>query len=426
MKTDSCDVYVLASSRIPFAKSQTSYSDVSRKELMTTALNGLVSRARLKDKLIDDVALGAVMNSSADFNLARECVLSTELHPHTPAYNIQRACGTGLEAVWQIGLKAHTGAINLGIAGGVDTNSDLPIEVSRRMQRALLDLNKARTFGERAKAILQLTPKSLVPAVPSVNEPRTLMSMGEHCELMVKEWKVSREEQDELALKSHLNGAKAYAAGFYDDLVIPFKGLKQDGTLRGDTSLERLAKLKPAFDRNAGTLTAGNSSPLTDGAACVLIGNSKGAESTGLTPLAKLIDVQTAAINFVQGEGLLMAPTKAVAQLLTRNRLSFADFDFIEIHEAFAGQVLCNMKAWESAEYSRDVLGLKSPLGAIDRTRLNTVGSSLALGHPFAATGARITGTLAKLLASGGKKRGLISICTAGGMGIAAILESAN
>lgn len=424
MKTNNNDVYILGSSRIPFVKSQTAYSDVSRKDLMIAAVEGLVDRFHLDGKLIDDTAIGAVMNSSSDFNLAREVLLSTKVHPHSPAYNVQRACGTGLENVWQIGLKAHTGAIDIGIAGGVDTNSDLPIEVSKTFQQVLLDLNKARTFGERVHALTKMSLGAFKPAVPSVNEPRTLMSMGEHCELMVKEWQITREEQDEFALASHKNGAKAYDNGFYDDLVTPFHGLKRDGTLRGDTSLEKLARLKPVFDPKTGTLTAGNSSPLTDGAAAVLVGNRIGADKVGAKPLAKLIDVQVAAINFVKGDGLLMAPTKAISQLFTRNKLTPADFDYFELHEAFAGQVLCNLKAMEDEKYCREVLGRSAPIGRFDRSKINQVGSSVALGHPFAATGARITGTLAKLLSAGGKKRGLISICTAGGMGIAAILES--
>lgn len=425
MKTNNNPVYILGSSRIPFAKSQTTYNDVTRKDLMVAAVEGLVEKYHLEGKLIEDTAIGAVMLSSADFNLAREVLLSTKVHPHSPAYNVQRACGTGLENVWQIGLKAHTGAIDIGIAGGVDTNSDLPIEVSKEFQKVLLDLNRAKSFGEKLSALSHLGLSSLKPKVPSVNEPRTLKSMGEHTEMIVKEWQISRQEQDEFALASHKNGAKAYDSGFYDDLVTPFHGLKRDGTLRGDTSLEKLAKLKPAFDPAAGTLTAGNSSPLTDGAAAVLLGNSAGADKVGAKPLARLVDVQVAAIDFVKGEGLLMAPTKAIAQLFTRNKLTPADFDFFELHEAFAGQVLCNLKALNDAKYCRDVLGLSASIGPFDRSKINQVGSSVALGHPFAATGARIAGTLAKLIATGGgKKRGLISICTAGGMGIAAILET--
>jgi len=424
MKSENNEVYVLGSARIPFVKSQTAYSHVSRQDLMVGSLNSLVKKYNLQGKLLGDVALGAVMNSSANFNLARECVLSTELHPQTPGYNVQRACGTGLETAWQIALKAYTGAIDIGIAGGVDTNSDIPIEVSDGLQRALLDLNKAKTVGEKLKVILRTSPKALLPKIPTVDEPRTHLSMGDHCELMVKEWKIPRTDQDEFALASHLNGANAYDQGFYSDLVFEFNGVKRDGTLRGDTSIDKLAKLKPAFDPKAGTLTAGNSSPLTDGSACVLMGNKKGAERFGLKPLAKFIDVQVAALDFVHGAGLLMAPTKAVAQLFKRNNFNFQDFDFFEIHEAFAGQVLCNLKAWESVQYCKDVLEMPGAMGSIERKKLNVVGSSVAVGHPFAATGARICGTLPKLLAAGGNKRGLISICTAGGMGIAAILES--
>ena len=391
---------------------------------MLASVNALVGRYNLQGRLIGDVALGAVMNSSTDFNLAREVVLSAALDPNTPAYNVQRACGTGLETAWHIAMKVHTGAIDIGIAGGVDTNSDIPFEVSDKLQRALLNLNKARTLGDRIKILRTLDLKDLKPKTPVIDEPRTRLSMGGHTELMVKEWKILREEQDELALASHLNAAKAYDEGFFDDLVTPFMDLKKDGTVRGDTSLEKLAKLKPVFDKEYGSLTAGNSSPLTDGSACVLIGNAEGAQMIDAKFLAEIIDVQVAAVDFVRGAGLLMAPTKAVAQLLTRNKLTFQDIDFFEIHEAFAGQVLCNLKAWETTEYCHDVLGLKSALGTIDRKRMNVVGSSLSVGHPFAATGARILGTLAKLLSKSSGKRGLISICTAGGMGIAALLES--
>jgi acetyl-CoA C-acetyltransferase len=425
MKSSAKSVYVLGSARIPFVKSQTNYANVTRKDLMVASLNELIKKFKLQNYLLGDVALGAVINSSSDFNLARECVLSTELDPNTPAYNVQRACGTSLETAWQIALKAHTGAIDLGIAAGVDTNSDLPIEVSEGMKKLLLGLNRTRTFGQKLKVLSHFSLKDLKPQLPAVQEPRTLMSMGEHCELMVKEWKISREAQDELALASHTNGAKAYAAGFFNDLVYPFQGLAKDGTLRADTTMEKLAKLKPAFDMKAGTLTAGNSSPLTDGSAALLIGNEDGAKKIGAKPLAKIVDVQTAAVDYVHGAGLLMAPTKAVSQLLARNHLSFQDFDYFEIHEAFAGQVLCTLKAWESDSYCKDVLDRSSAIGSLDRKKMNVMGSSLAMGHPFAATGARITGTLAKLISIEGKKRGLISICTAGGMGIAAILESA-
>ena len=427
MKSESRPVFVLGSNRIPFAKSQTSYSDATRLDLVVAALDGLIERFSLNGRMIGDVAIGAVINGVRDFNLAREAVLSTSLHPESPAYNLQRACGTGLEAAWQIGLKLHTGAINIGIAGGVDTNSAVPLELSDSLRGVFMGLNRARSIQDKLKAMAQLNFRALWPVVPNVNEPRTQLSMGDHTELMVKEWGISRVEQDTLAFASHKNAAKAFEDGFFGDLLVSFGGMTRDGTLRGDTSLDKLAKLKPAFDTASGkgTLTAGNSSPLTDGAATVLMANDVGANDLGIKPLARLIDVQSTAVDFMHGAGLLIAPAKAVAQLLTRNRLNFSDFDYFEIHEAFAGQVLCTLRAWESADYCREVLGSKTPLGAIDKTKLNVVGSSLAVGHPFAATGARILGTLSKLLASGGKKRGLISICTAGGMGIAAILESA-
>ncbi len=426
MKSESRPVYILGSNRIPFVKSQTSYSRFSRQELLVAALDGLINRYSLQGRLIGDVAFGAVINGVRDFNLAREALLSTSLHPESPAYNVQRACGTGLETAWQIGLKLHVGAIHTGIAGGVDTNSAVPLELSESLRDVFMALSRARSVPEKLRALAQFRLQALKPAVPNVNEPRTHLSMGQHTELMVKEWGIERANQDILALASHKNAAKAYENGFFKDLLVDFAGLSRDGTLRADTSLEKLSQLKPAFDITSGkgTLTAGNSSPMTDGAATVLMGNDLGASDLGLKPLARLIDVQVTAVDFVQGAGLLIAPAKAVAQLLHRNQLSFADFDLFEIHEAFAGQVLCTLRAWESADYCREVLACKAPIGAVPLTKLNVVGSSLAVGHPFAATGARILGTLAKLLAVSGNKRGLISICTAGGMGIAAILES--
>lgn len=424
MRSEGNDVYIFGSARVPFAKSQTLYRHTSRHDLMKASVEALVKKYNLKNQTLGDVALGAVMNSSADFNMAREVVLSTDLDPNTPAYNVQRACGTGLETAWQLALKAHVGIIDIGIAGGVDTNSDVPIEVSENFNRTLMDLNAAKNFGERLKAVAQLKLKGLLPKLPAIAEPRTKMSMGEHCELMVKEWKISRAEQDEIAALSHQKAGKAYEQGFFKDLVISFNGTDVDKTLRADTTVEKLAKLKPAFDKVNGTLTAGNSSPMTDGSAAVLLGNKRAAEKYGLKPLAKFVDFQAAGVDFVHGAGLLMAPTKAVSELLKRNNLKFEDFDYIELHEAFAGQVLCNMKAWEDAEYCKNVLGLQAPLGKIDRTKLNVVGSSLSVGHPFAATGARILGVAAKLLSERGGKRVLISICTAGGMGVAAIVES--
>ena len=417
-------VAILGGTRTPFTKSFGKYMKVTNQDMLTAVLGQLVNRFGLQNQTLGDVALGAVMKSSFDWNMAREAVLGSGLNAATPAYDVQRACGTSLETAWQIGLKIQAGQIDVGIAGGADTNSDLPVMASRELAWKLLELKNAKTLGERIKVILSIRPNDLLPQFPGVVEPRTHLSMGEHTERMVKEWKISRQSQDELALKSHHNAAHAYEHGFFDDLVFPFRGLDRDSFVRKDTSLEKLGKLKPAFDKGPqGTLTAGNSTPLTDGAAAVLLASEDWARSAGHEPQAYLSDVEVSAVNFVQGAGLLMAPTIAVSRLLKRNNLRFQDFDFFEIHEAFAGQVLCTLKAWESSEYNSQVLERSEPLGSIDQDKLNVNGSSLAVGHPFAATGARIIATLAKLLQKRGSGLGLISICTAGGMGIAAIVE---
>jgi acetyl-CoA C-acetyltransferase len=417
-------VAILGGSRTPFTKSFGKYMKLTNQDLMTATLQNLVQKFNLTGQTLGDVALGAVMKSSFDWNLAREVVLGSGLSRNTPAYDVQRACGTSLETAWQIGLKIGAGQIQVGIAGGTDTNSDLPVMASRELSWKLLDLQNARTLGERLKIIATLRPHDLVPKFPGVVEPRTHLSMGEHTEKMVKEWNITRGAQDELALRSHAQAAKAYKEGFFKNLVFPFHGVEADTFVRGDTSMEKLARLKPAFDKSGtGTLTAGNSTPLTDGAAAVLMSSEEWAKSRAVPVQAYLADVEVAAVDFVAGAGLLMAPTVAVTRLLDRNGLKLQDFDYYEIHEAFAGQVLCTLRAWESQDYCREVLGHAQPLGTIDRERLNVKGSSLAVGHPFAATGARIIATLAQLLNEKGSGRGLISICTAGGMGIAAILE---
>ena len=418
--------YIVGGARVPFMKSMTTYKDVTTTDLMTASLKSLVDRYDLTGKTVGDVALGAVMHSSANWNFAREVVQSSGLHPNTPAYNVQRACGTSLENTIQIAHKISSYQIESGIAGGVDSNSYLPIMMSRGLSKKLMALNSARALGEKMKVVLSFRPSDLNPVLPAVVEPRTGRSMGEHCEIMVKEWSISRQEQDELALASHKNAARGYKDGFYDDLVFSFQGKTTDGILRGDTTLEKLAKLKPVFDRSEkGTLTAGNSSALTDGSSTVLLASEEEAKKNDWPLLAKIVDSHTSAVDYVAGEGLLMAPTVAVSELLKRNNLKLQDFDFYEIHEAFAGQVLCTMKAWESPEYCKTRLGRSEPLGKIDRSKLNVRGSSVALGHPFAATGAKIVAVLAKILHQAGPgKRGLIVVCTAGGMGVATILES--
>ncbi len=417
-------VAIISGSRTPFVKSMANYQGASNFDLLSAAFNDLVSKNQLEGKVLGDVIAGTVMNHPFDWNLTREVVLGSELSPETPGLNIQRACGTGLEAANLIALKIAAGQIDSGIAGGSDTNSDIPLIGQRKLTHWLIKLQNARTFPEKLKVLSKFNPALLRPQVPAVKEPRTGLSMGEHAELMVKEWKISRNEQDQLAYESHQKASKAFDEGFHDDLVVTFKGLSKDTITRKDTSLEKLAKLRPAFDKSdEGTLTAGNSTPLTDGASVVLLGSEEWAQENKLEVAAYFKDCEVSAVDFVGGAGLLMAPTVAVSKLLARNNLSLQDFDFYEIHEAFAGQVLCTLKAWEDTDYCKSVLGRDKPMGSIDRTRMNIKGGSLALGHPFAATGGRIIATAAKILKEKGHGRILISICTAGGMGVAAIIE---
>lgn len=417
-------VAIINGSRTPFVKSMSNYLGSSNQDLLSAAFNDLVKKNKLEGKRLGDVIAGTVMNHPFDWNLTREVVLGSELAPETPGLNIQRACGTGLEAANLVALKIASGQIDAGIAGGSDTNSDIPLIGQRRLTHWLIKLQNAKSVPEKLKVLASFNPSLLKPQVPAVKEPRTGLSMGEHCELMVKEWKITREEQDQLAYESHQNAARAYEEGFHDDLVVNFKGLSKDTITRKDTTIEKLAKLKPAFDKSpAGTLTAGNSTPLTDGASVVLLGSEEWAKENNLEVAAYFKDCEVSAVDFVNGAGLLMAPTVAVSRLLERNKLSLQDFDFYEIHEAFAGQVLCTLKAWEDPEYCKKVLGREKPMGSIPRENMNVKGGSLALGHPFAATGGRIIATAAKILKEKGQGRILISICTAGGMGVAAIIE---
>jgi acetyl-CoA C-acetyltransferase len=422
-------VAIIGGNRIPFARSNTAYARATNQEMLTATLQGLVDRFDLHGERMGDVAAGAVMKHARDFNLVRESVLSTTLAHETPAFDLQQACGTGLEATMVVANKIALGHIECGIAGGVDTTSDAPIGVNETMRRILLDASRAKSAAGRVAVLSRMRPGMLFrPSLPRNSEPRTGYSMGEHAELMAREWGIRREDQDELALQSHLNLARAYADGFFTDLLTPFNGVNRDNNLRADLTIDRLRSLKPAFDRKVapdqGTLTAGNSTPLTDGASAVLLGSEAWARSRNLPVLAWLTFSETAAVDFFdRKEGLLMAPAYAVPRMLSRAGLTLQDFDFYEIHEAFAAQVLCTLKAWEDGKYCKERLGLEQPLGAIDRSRLNVNGSSLAAGHPFAATGGRLVATLAKLLARKGSGRGLISICAAGGQGVVAILE---
>jgi acetyl-CoA C-acetyltransferase len=422
-------VAVIGGNRIPFARSNSAYSNVSNQEMLTAALQGLIDRFNLHGLRLGDVAGGAVMKHSRDFNLVRESVLSTTLAPETPAFDLQQACGTGLEAAMLVANKIALGHIESGIACGVDTTSDAPIGINEKMRKILLEANRQKTTGKKLATVAKVRPSMLVkPAIPRNSEPRTGLSMGEHCELMAKEWAIPREEQDQLALASHKNMAAAYERGYFADMITPFKGLTRDNNLRADLTIEKLRSLKPVFDKKVnpghGTLTAGNSTPLTDGASAVLLASEDFARERKLPVLAYLTFSEVAAVDFFdKKEGLLMAPAYAVPRMLQRAGLALQDFDFYEIHEAFAAQVLCTLKAWETPEYCRERLGLSAPLGAIDRSRLNINGSSLAAGHPFAATGGRSVATLAKMLAEKGSGRGLISVCAAGGQGVVAIME---
>ena len=418
-------VAIVGANRIPFARSGTAYAQLSNQTMLTDTLKGLVDRYGLHGKLLGEVVGGAVMKHARDWNLVRECVLSSGLHPATPAYDVQQACGTGLEAAILVANKIALGQIDAGIACGSDTTSDAPVAAHRGLQRALMDLNAARSGGQRLRHLLRaLKPAHLLPELPANAEPRTGKSMGQHAEITAQRYGISRQAQDALALASHHNLAAAYARGFFDDLVMPYHGLQRDNNLRADGSLEKMAKLAPAFDRQHGTITAANASPLTDGASAVLLASEEWAAANGLPVLAWLVAGETAAVDFVdEREGLLMAPAYAVPRMLQKHGLTLQDFDFYEVHEAFAAVVLCTLAAWESPDFCRERLGLPAALGSIDRSRLNVAGSSIAAGHPFAATGGRVVATLAKLLAEKGSGRGLISICAAGGQGVTAILE---
>lgn len=417
-------VAILGGVRTPFVKSQSHYLGLSNQDLLGATVNELVKRKKLQGQLLGDVIAGAVMNHPFDWNLSREVVLGSELNHNTPGMNIQRACGTGLEAANIIALKIATGEIEVGLGGGTDTNSDMPLILPKPLTHWLIRFQNAKSIGEKITQLFKFKINFLKPQIPGVMEPRTGKSMGDHTELMVKEWKISREDQDNLALRSHQNAVKAYEEGFHNDLIMEFQGLKRDTITRKETTLEKLLKLKPAFDKSAaGTLTAGNSTPLTDGASVVLMASEEWAQAHNQEVMAYFKDCEVAAVDFVKGAGLLMAPTLAVSKLLLRNNLTLQDFDYYEIHEAFAGQVLCTLKAWESAEYCKNILGRDQPMGSIDWEKMNIKGGSLALGHPFSATGGRIVATAAKILKQKGQGRILISICTAGGMGVAAIIE---
>ena len=420
-------VAVLGGSRIPFARQNGPYAEASNQAMLTAALNAVVEKFGLEGETLDEVAAGAVLKHSRDFNLTRESVLGSKLAPDTPAYDVQQACGTGLEATILVANKIALGQVEAGIAGGVDTTSDAPLALSEDLRQVLLRVNREKTLAGRARALAKIRPQQLVPEIPRNAEPRTGLSMGEHCAIMAKEWGIGREEQDELAVESHRKLADAYDSGWLDDLVVPFMGLERDQNLRPDSSVDKLSKLKPVFGGPDGTMTAANSTPLSDGASAVLLASEEWAKAHAIPVQAFIIEAQTAGVDYVhKREGLLMAPAYAMPRMLQRAERKLGDFDFYEIHEAFAAQVLCTLKAWTDGEFCRERLGLDEPLGYIDRQKMNVHGGSLGAGHPFGATGGRIVATLAKLLSDNGSGgRGVISICAAGGLGVTAIMEAA-
>jgi acetyl-CoA C-acetyltransferase len=419
-------VAVLGGTRIPFARQNGPYAKASNQDMLTATLDALSSKFGLEGELMGEVVAGAVLKHSRDFNLARECVLGSTLAPETPAYDLQQACATGLEATVTVANKIALGQIEAGVAGGVDTTSDAPLAINEDLRQTLLDLSRARSNAARLRTLARLRPQQIVPEIPRNAEPRTGLSMGEHCALMATEWGIERADQDELAVTSHRNLAAAYDTGWLEGQVVPFLGLERDQNLRPDSSSEKLAKLKPAFGGSDGTMTAGNSTPLSDGASVVLLASDEWAQARGIPVQAYITAAQTAAVDYVhKREGLLMAPAYAMPQMLARAGLTLQEFDFYEIHEAFAAQVLCTLKAWEDPVFCRERLGLEQPLGSIDRDRLNVHGGSLGAGHPFGATGGRIVATLAKALSEREEARGVISICAAGGVGVTAIMETA-
>ena len=425
MESQTRRVAVIGGNRIPFARSNTAYANVSNQEMLTAAIDGLVTRFGLEGERVGEVVAGAVLKHARDFNLTREAVLGSKLSPESPATDIQQACGTGLQAAIQVANKIALGQIEVGIAGGTDTTSDAPVAISDKLRKKLMKVNAARDTAGKLKALGAIRPGDIGLEIPQNGEPRTRLSMGEHAALTALEWQITREAQDELAASSHQKLAAAYERGFLDDQVTPFRGLERDNNLRAESSVEKLATLKPVFGKGeAATMTAGNSTPLTDGASVVLLASEEWAKERGLPVLAYITASETAAVDYVHGgEGLLMAPAYAMARMLQREGLSLQDFDFYEIHEAFASQVLSTLAAWEDPVFCKERLGLDAPMGSIDRSKLNVNGSSLAAGHPFAATGGRIVNTLAKLLAEKGSGRGVISVCAAGGQGVVAILE---
>ena len=372
----------------------------------------------------DLMVWGTVASNLGWSNIAREVLLDAGLDPSTPAFSTVLACSTSMVAAFEAaGMLGGTS--ELALAGGVESMSRIQIALSQGLSDWLRRLTQARTVGERIDRFLAVRAADVKLHVPGVKNRATGRSMGEHCEEMAKAWKIAREAQDRLAFASHERAVKAMAAGFFDDLVIPAGEASRDGIPRADTTVEKLAKLKPAFDREAGTITAGNASPLTDGAAALWVATESGLSRLPAgRPRARLVDWEIAAVDIFH-EGLLMAPAYAIPRLLARHGLSLADIDLWEVHEAFAAQVLCNVAALEDEAFVREKAGVSAALGRFPWERFNPNGGSVAIGHPFGATGARILSQAVKeLCAMGPGKRAVVSICADGGLGTVALLES--
>jgi acetyl-CoA acyltransferase len=420
-------VAVVAGVRTPFAKSGTVFRDVSAVALARHAARELLYRSEVVGQEIDEVVFSQVVPSVLTPNVAREVSLLPQLPPSVPAYTINRACASAAQAINNAADQIQLGHADVILAGGVESLSDLPILHSRRFSRVLVEASKARSVGTRVATLGRVRPRDLIPVTPAIAEPSTGETMGQSAEKMAKENGITREEQDRVALMSHQRASAATQDGRLVGEIAPWFGgpemdevVSQDNGIRADTSLDALAKLKPVFDRKYGTVTAGNSSPLTDGAAAVLLMSEEKARALGHEPLAYIRSYAVSAVD--PGWQLLMGPVYAVPKALERAKLTWDELGLVEIHEAFAAQVLSNAQAWGSQAWA-DRLGLPGPVGEVDWDRTNVAGGSIAIGHPFGATGARLVTTLANEMQRRDVEFGLISICAQGGMGYAMVLE---
>jgi acetyl-CoA acyltransferase len=419
-------VAIVAGVRTPFARSGTAFKDVPAVALARHAARELLYRTEIDPGEVDEVVVGQVVPSVLTPNVAREVSLLPQFPRTIPAYTLNRACASSAQAITNAADQIALGHADVVVAGGVESLSDIPVLHSRRMSQLLVEAGRARTMSQRLAVMARIRPRDLVPVTPAIAEPSTGESMGQSAEKMAKENGIAREAQDRLALRSHERAAAATSDGRLTADIVPWFGrddvVATDNGIRADTSLEQLAKLRPVFDRAYGTVTAGNSSPLTDGAAMVLLMAEETARALGYRPLAYLRSYAVSAVD--PGWQLLMGPAYAVPKALERAGIAWQDVGLFEIHEAFAAQVLSNAQAWASPEWG-EKLGLDGPLGEVDWSCANVMGGSIAIGHPFGATGARLVTQLAGEMRRRGVEFGLVSICAQGGMGHALVLEGA-